>query len=43
MEVVLEPNIVSDCIKAFFGDLQWLEHIQNPQLKQIKRRTSSNV
>ena len=43
MEVDLEPNIVSDHIKAFLDDLQWYEHIKDPQLKQIKRRTFSNI
>ena len=40
MEVVLKPNIMSDRIKAFLDDPQWLEHIKDPQLKQIKRQTS---
>ena len=43
MEVVLEPNIVSDCIKVFLDNLQWPEHIKDPQLKQIKRPTSMNI
>ena len=43
MEVVLEPNTVSVGIKMFLDDLQWPEHIKDPQLKQIKRRTSSNI
>ena len=43
MEVVLEPNIVSDRIKTFIDDPQWPKHIKDPQLKQIKRRTSSNM
>ena len=43
MEVVLEPSIVSDHIKAFLDDSQWPEHIKDPQLKQIMRRTSSNI
>ena len=38
MEVVQEPNIVSHRIKAILDDPQWLEHIKDPQLKQIKRR-----
>ena len=42
-EVVLEPNIAGDCRKAFLDDPQWPEHINDPQLKQIKRRTSSNM
>ena len=42
MEVDLEPDIVSDCMKAFLDDLRQSEHIKDPQLKQIKRRTSSN-
>ena len=37
MEVVLEPNIVSDRIKAFLDDPRWPEHIKDPQLEQIKR------
>ena len=43
MEVILEPNNVSDCIKAFLDDPQWPEHIKGPQLKQIKKQTSSNI
>ena len=43
MEVVLEPNIVSDCIKSFHDDPQWHEHIKYPQPKQVERRTSSNI
>ena len=39
-EVVPEPSIVSDCIKVFRDDPQWPEHTKDPQLKQIKRRTS---
>ena len=30
MEVVPEPNIVSDRFKAFLDDPQWLEHIKEP-------------
>ena len=43
MEVVPEPNIVSDCIKAFLDDSQWPDHIKHPPLKQIKRQTPSNI
>ena len=43
MEVVSQPNIVSDRVKAFLDDLQWPEHIKDPQLKQIKRQTSLNI
>ena len=43
MEVELKPNIVSDRIEAFLDDPQWPEHIKDPPLKQIKRRTSSNT
>ena len=43
MAVVPEPNIVIDHIKAFLDDPQWPEHIEDPQLKQIKRQTSSNI
>ena len=43
MEVVLEPNTVSDHIKVFRDDPQWPGHIKDPQLKQMKRQTSSNV
>ena len=28
MELVLEPNIVSDHIKAFLDNPQWPEHIE---------------
>ena len=37
MEVVPEPNTVSDRIKAFIDDPQWPEHIEDHQVKQIKR------
>ena len=43
MEVVPEPNIVSDHMKAFLDDPQWPEHIEDPQMKQMKRRTSSYI
>ena len=43
MEVILEPNIVSDFTKAFLDDPQWHEHIKDPQLEQIKSQTSSNI
>ena len=36
MEVVPEPNNVSDGTKAFLDDPQWPEHIKDPQLKQTK-------
>ena len=35
--------MLSDYIQVFFGDPQWHEHIEEPQLKQIKRRTSLNI
>ena len=37
MEVIPEPNIVSDCIKVFLDDPQWPKHIKDTQLKRIKR------
>ena len=40
MKVLLELRTMSDHIKAFLGDSQWPKHIKDPQLKQIKRRTS---
>ena len=43
MEVVPEPNIVSDHIKAFLDDPQWSEHIRDLPLKQINRQHSSNT
>ena len=43
MEVVPEPSTTSDCIKAFLDVPQQPKHIKDPQLKQIKRRTSSNI
>ena len=43
MEVVTEPNNVSDGIKAYLDDPQWPEHIEDPQQKKIKRQTSSNI
>ena len=36
MKVVPEPNTVSDCIKAFLDDPQWLKHFKDPELKHIK-------
>ena len=45
MKVVPEPNIMSDCIKAFLGDPQWPEYIKNPQLKdksKLKLRKTKN-
>ena len=43
MEVVLESNIASDRIRAFFNGSLWHEHIKDPQLKQINMQTSSNI
>ena len=43
MMVVMEPNIVSDCVQTFLDDPQWHEHIKDPPLKQIKRQTSLNI
>ena len=43
MEVVLEPDTLSDRIKAFLNDPQWPKHIKDAQPKQIKRQTSSNI
>ena len=43
MEVVMEPNTMSDRIKVFLDDPQWPKHIKDPSLKQIKRQTSSNI
>ena len=43
MEVVLELNTLSDRLKVFLDEPQWPEHIKDPQLKQIKRQTSSNI
>ena len=34
---------MTDCMKAFLDDPQWPEHMKDPQLKQIERRTSSNI
>ena len=34
---------MSDHIKAFIDAPQWPKHIKHPQLKQIKRQTSSNI
>ena len=41
LEVVSEPYIVSDRIKAFLDDPQWPKHIQDPQLKHIKMMNMS--
>ena len=43
MEVTPEPNIMSDRIKVYLDDPQSPEHIKDPNLKQIKRQTSSNL
>ena len=43
MEVVPKPNTMSDRIKAFLDDPHSPEHIKNPPLKQINKRTSSNI
>ena len=43
MEVVPELNTLSDRLKVFLDEPQWPEHIKDPQLKQIKRQTSSNI
>ena len=43
MEVVPEPNIVSARIRRFVMILKWPEHIKEPTLKKIKRKTSSNI
>ena len=43
MNVVMEPNTVSDRIKTFLDDPRWPEHIKDPRLKQIKSRTSLNI
>ena len=43
MEVVLEPNIVSNCMKVFLDDPLWPEHIKDPSLKQIKRHIPLNI
>ena len=43
MKVVLEPNNESDRIKALLGDPQRPKQIRDPSLKQIKKRTSSNI
>ena len=36
MEIVPEPNIVSERIKTFLDDPQCPKHIKDPHLKQIK-------
>ena len=43
MEVVPKPNIVSDHIVTFLDDSHRSEHVKDPQLKQIKRQTSSTI
>ena len=43
MEFVPEPNTVSDHIKAFLDNPEWPKHVKDPQLKQIKRQTFSNI
>ena len=35
MEVVSDPSIVNDRIKAFLDDPHWPEHINDPQLIMI--------
>ena len=34
---------MGDHIKAFLDDPHWPEHIKDPQLKQIKSRTSLSI
>ena len=36
MEVVTEPNNVSDRIKAYLDNPQWLEHTKDPQRKKSR-------
>ena len=31
MEVVTEPNIASDCIKAYLDDPRWPKHTKDPR------------
>ena len=31
MEVVIEPNTMSECIMAYLDGPQWPEHIKDPQ------------
>ena len=33
----MEPNTMSDHIKAYVDDPQWPKHIKDPQWKKIKR------
>ena len=42
-KVVPEPNTGSDRMNAFLDDPKWPEHIIDPQLKQIKKKTSSDI
>ena len=30
MEVIREPNTMSDCIKPFLDDHEWPKHVQDP-------------
>lgn len=43
VQVIPEPNIASDYIKGFLDDPQWPKHIKDPQQKQNKRQTFSNI
>ena len=43
MKIVPESKIVNNHIKMFLDDPRWPEHIDNPQLKQIKRCTSLKI
>lgn len=43
MEIVPEPNMMSDRVKVFLDHPRWPEHIKDAPLKQIKSRTSSNL
>ena len=43
MEIVTQPNNVSDRIKAYLDDPQWLEHIKDPRKEKIKWQSSSDI
>ena len=43
MEVVLEPNIVGEHIKAILADSQWPEHIEEPYSCQLRVNSSECI
>jgi hypothetical protein len=40
MEVIREPNTVSDHIKTFLDDHEWPEHVKDPQLTEANQEAN---